>query len=111
MGANLLTTASTITCPHGGKLTLSSSNSKVFADGALVLLESDIHTVSGCPFTLPGPKSSPCVRVEWSRGSSTASVNATPVLTQSSVGNCFSPEKAPQGVAVIVNTQMKASAL
>jgi hypothetical protein len=37
-------------------------------------------------------------------------VNGTPVLTQSSIGMCYSPESAIQGVAVIVNTQMKVSA-
>ncbi|NIS81336.1 MAG: hypothetical protein GTO14_14290 [Anaerolineales bacterium] len=97
-------------CPHGGQLNLMTSNSKVFAEGTPVLLELDIHTVAGCPFTLPGPKPSPCVRVEWTLGSPKASVNGTPVLTQNSIGMCYSPESALQGVAVIVNTQIKVSA-
>lgn len=110
MAGNLLTLASTIMCPHGGQVILTTSNGKVSAEGGQVLLESDIHSVAGCPFTLPGGKPSPCIRVEWSLGSPRAAVSGTPVLTQTSLGMCYSPESALQGVAVIVNTQMKAMA-
>jgi hypothetical protein len=110
MPGNLLTTASTIMCPHGGQVNLSTANSKVMADGSPVLLETDIHTVSGCPFTLPAPKPSPCIRVEWTLGTTKMSINGTSALTQSSIGICYSPESAPQGVALVVNTQMKGMA-
>ncbi len=110
MPGRILTTASTIMCPHGGQATLTTSNTSVLADSAPVLLESDIHTVAGCPFTLPGPKPSPCVRIEWSAGASSVTVDGTPVLIESSMGRCISPEGAPQGLAVIVNTQVKGSA-
>jgi hypothetical protein len=109
MPGNILTTASSIMCPHGGQATLTTANSKTAA-GAMALLETDVHSVTGCPFTLPGPKPSPCIRIEWSAGATNATVNGTPVLVQSSVGLCYSPESAPQGTAIIVNTQMKASA-
>lgn len=111
MAGNLLTITSTIMCPHGGQVILSTANSRVFAEGAPVLLESDIHSVAGCPFTLPGPKPSPCIRVEWALGTSKVSINGTPALTQSSIGTCYSPENAPQGVALIINTQTKGSGL
>lgn len=109
MPGNMLTTASTVMCPHGGQATLTTSNQRVKAEGSPVLLESDIHTVAGCVFTLPGPKPSPCIKIEWSAGASKNMVNGTKVLVKSSVGKCYSPENAPQGVATIVNTQMKAS--
>ncbi len=110
MPGNLLTTASTIMCPHGGQAILSTSNARCLADGAPVLLESDIHPVAGCPFTLPLPKYSPCVRIEWAAGAGRATVNGTAVLVKSSIGKCISAEGATQGVAIIVNTQIKASA-
>jgi uncharacterized Zn-binding protein involved in type VI secretion len=110
MPGNLLTTASTIMCPHGGQVILTTANSRVTVEGSPVLLETDIHVVAGCPFTLPAPKPSPCIRVEWSLGASKVSINGTPALTQSSIGLCYSPESAPQGVALIVNTQMKGMA-
>lgn len=110
MPGNLLTTASTIMCPHGGQATLFTANVRAYAGGAPVLLETDVHPVAGCPFTLPGGKYSPCVRIQWSGGAGSTPVNGTPVLVQSSIGQCYSPEGAVQGVAFIVNTQLKASA-
>src|SRR5512146_1314308 len=98
-----LTTASQVMCPHGGQVTLTTANSKVTAVGAPVLLESDQHVVAGCAFTI-GVKPSPCVRVQWSAGSVKTSIGAAP-LTQSSIGTCYSPEGAPQGLAIVVNTQ------
>ena len=108
MAGNILNTSSTIMCPHGGQATLFTSNTRVFADGAPALLESDIHPVVGCPFTV-GPKYSPCVRMEWSAGASKVAIGGTPVLVQTSVGRCLNAESATQGVAIIVNTQIKAS--
>lgn len=110
MPGNILTTGSTIMCPHGGQATLFTSNTNNFASGMPALLETDVHPVVGCPFTV-GPKYSPCVRIEWSSGSSKASTTGTPVLVRSSIGQCYSAENALQGVAIIVNTQIKVSAI
>jgi len=109
MPGPVLTTASTIICPHGGSASLTTSNSKTTAGGSPALLETDVHTVRGCPFTI-GTKPSPCIRIEWSAGAGSANVFGTPVLVQSSVGTCYSPENAPQGVALVVNTQQKVTA-
>lgn len=88
---------------------LFTSNTKFLVDNVPALLESDVHPVVGCPFTI-GPKYSPCIRIEWTAGASMASSNGTKVLVQSSVGKCINAEGAPQGVAIIASTQMKASA-
>jgi hypothetical protein len=109
MPGNHLTTASAIQCPHGGRATLTTANTKVSAGGALVLLESDIHLVVGCPFTV-GLKYSPCIRIEWSAGASKVAAQAVKALVQSSIGKCINSEGAPQGIAMIVNTQTKAFA-
>ena len=109
MPGNLLTIASTIMCPHGGQAILFTTNAKAMADGAPVLLESDVHPVVGCPFTI-GPKYSPCIKITWSGGATKASVDGVPALVQSSIGLCASPEGAPQGVAMIASTQMKVTA-
>jgi hypothetical protein len=108
MPGHNLTIASRIQCPHGGQAILSTANSSVFADGALALLETDIHTVAGCSFTI-GTKYSPCVRIEWTAGAASVTVNGTRVLVRSSLGKCLSPENAPQGLAMVVNTQTKDS--
>jgi hypothetical protein len=111
MALSFLTTASTIQCMHGGTAILTTTNTSLFADGAPVLLESDISIVAGCPFTLPGPKPSPCVKIEWSAGAQQVTVNGTAALIQSSIGKCYSPESALQGTAIISNTQQKGSGL
>lgn len=113
MPGNVLTISSTILCTHGGSAVLTTANSKVMVQNAPALLESDVHSVAGCPFQIPigtGTKPSPCVRIQWSAGATQLQVNGVGVLLQSSVGTCYSPEGAPQGVANIVNTQMKVSA-
>lgn len=108
MPGNNLTTSSKIQCPHGGQAMLTTSNAKVLAGRAALLLESDIHSVVGCPFTV-GSKYSPCVRIEWTAGVAQVTVAGTAPLVKSSLGKCFNAEGALQGVAIIVTTQMKAS--
>ncbi len=113
MPGNILTTGSTVLCTHGAPAVLTTANTTVMVDNMPALLESDVHAVSGCPFQIPvgvGTKPSPCVRIQWSAGASQVQVNGTAVLVQSSVGQCYSPEGAVQGVASIVNAQMKTSA-
>src|SRR5437867_7889700 len=113
MPGNILTISSTVLCMHGGSAILTTANTKVMVDNVPALLESDVHSVAGCPFQIPvgaGTKPSPCIRIEWSGGAVQMQVIGAGVLTQSSVGKCFSPEGAVQGVATIANTQMKVSA-
>jgi hypothetical protein len=109
MPGTILTTSSTITCMHGGQAILLTSNTRVLVDGTPALLESDIHPVAGCPFTI-GPKYSPCIRIEWVAGATKLTINGIKVLVRSSIGKCISAEGAPQGLALILNTQMKATA-
>lgn len=108
MAGNYLTKNATIMCPHGGTVSLSTKNSDVSAVNGNILLESDKHSVSGCLFTLPGGKPSPCIEVEWKAGTTKATINGTKILTKTSVGLCKSGEGAPQGTAIIASTQPKA---
>ena len=109
MPGYILTTMSQITCTHGGTAILNTANTTVKIDGAPALLETDIHPVVGCPFTV-GPKYQPCIRIEWTCGATMCKVNETGVLVQSSLGKCISAEGAIQGVAIVAQTQMKAKA-
>jgi hypothetical protein len=103
----LLTTASTVMCPHGGQATLSTTNTDAVIDGAPALLETDQHPIAGCPFTVAGVYS-PCVLIRWSAGATQTKVRQVPVLLQTSVGICYSAAQAPQGTAVVVQTQQRA---
>ena len=109
MPGNLLTITSTIQCIHGGVAILTTPNNRVFGSYVPVLLETDVHTVVGCPFFV-GQKYSPCIRIEWSSGSTVSKVKYTPVLIQSSIGKCINAEGATQGIAKISSTQVKAFA-
>jgi hypothetical protein len=107
MPGYILTTASQVMCTHGGTASLTTANTVVKIDEAFALLETDIHSVAGCPFTVPPGKPQPCVRIEWSAGAVMGKSNGTAFLVQSSVGKCISGEGATQGVAIIVQTQTK----
>jgi hypothetical protein len=114
MPGNMITTGSVITCPHGGTAMPVPTNFRVLVDGQPVMLESDIHTVVGCPFMIPAtpsPIPSPCVIIRWSGGSTVTKVNGVSVLVQSSVGICYNPTNVPQGTAVIASTQARGSSL
>lgn len=111
MATPILTTASTLQCPHGGSVTLQTSNTQALIEQSPALLVTDVDTVSGCPFTVPagpGTKPQPCVTVRWMVGATQTKVNGTPVLLQNSVGLCYSAEQIPQGPPVVVQTQQQA---
>ncbi len=113
MPVPILTIADTVLCPHGGTVTLVTSNTLAMVQGAPVLLVTDTHPVSGCPFQIPfgvGTKPQPCVIVRWQAGSTQASVGGVPVLLQSSVGLCYSIEQIPQGPAIVAQVQQLAKA-
>lgn len=108
MPGPVLTTTSTVQCPHGGRAILATANARVTAEGAPVLIDTDIHPVVGCAFVVAA-KPSPCVRIQWVAGAARVRIGSAS-LVQSSIGLCYSPEGAPQGVAIVVNTQSKVSA-
>ncbi len=100
-------------CMHGGMAILTTSNAKVTTATGPALLETDVHSVVGCPFQIPAPsgtKPSPCIRIEWSGGSAQAKANGVGLLVQSSIGKCYSPEGAMQGIAIISGAQPRLSA-
>jgi hypothetical protein len=88
---------------------LLTSNTMVFVEGAPALLESDLHQVAGCPFTV-GSKYSPCVKVGWTQGAVKAKANGVSLLVKTSMGKCTNAEGAPQGIAIVINTQLRADA-
>jgi hypothetical protein len=69
------------------------------------------YLVAGCPFTLPGPKPSPCVRVQWTAPAARVFVLGAPALTVPAPGPapglCFSPDQIPQGPPVVSAVQTR----
>ena len=103
----LLTTTSTVVCPHFGQAILMTSNTQALVLGAPVLLVTDLHAVAGCPF-LFGTVPSPCLTIQWVTGATQSKINNVPALLQTSVGLCLNAAQAPQGTAIVVQTQTQA---
>lgn len=104
----LLHEGATAKCPHGGQLSIYSTNKRVLVNGQPVVTLSDTYTVVGCAFAV-GPKPQPCVKVEWSSPATRVFVGGQPVILQTSVGVSKSAEQIPQGPPVVGVTQTKVS--
>ena len=99
----LLTTASTLMCPHGGAVMASPGATRAKADAVLVR-GSDSFSITGCPFVIGGSPH-PCVTVNWVVTASRVKHGGDFVLTDASVGLCVAPDQAPQGCVVVAVTQ------
>ncbi len=112
MAGNALTTTAVLQCPHGGTVSIVSTNTRVSADSSPLALASDTFTIAGCPFQIPvgtGTVPNPCVKVQWVVTDLRDTVNGTPTLSASSTGLCLAANQAPQGNVIISSTQAKAS--
>jgi hypothetical protein len=96
----VLTTASQAQCMHGGQVLLITTNATLLAGGSPVLLETDLHPVVGCPFTI-GLVYDPCVVVQWQAAATSLKVNGAGVLLETSIGECLNAAGAPQGIAIV----------
>jgi hypothetical protein len=96
--ANLLTTASQLMCPHGGTVTIVTSNVRSTAGGSPIVRSNDTFTVVGCVFA-PGAVPHVCVRVQW----------VQPATQSRAGGDCLAADQAPQGTCQIVATQPRVS--
>jgi hypothetical protein len=103
----ILTTTSTVMCPHAGQAQLVTTNTEWLIDGSPVLLQTDVHPIVGCTFT-PGGVYTPCIMVRWASGATQTQIHGVPVLLQNSVGLCLNAAQAPQGVALVVQVQTRA---
>ena len=105
----ILTTTSTVMCPHGGLAQLLTTNTEALLDGAPALLQADVHPIVGCPFTPVAY--SPCVSIRWITGATQTAVRNVPVLLQTSVGLCLNAAQVPQGTAIVVQVQSRAKGI
>lgn len=92
-------------CPHGGQVTVISSNARVLVSGMPVATLADTCVVAGCAFTIPPGKPQPCIKVQWLVPAVRVLINGQPALLQTSTGLCLSAEQIPGGPPVIVSTQ------
>jgi hypothetical protein len=109
VGAPILSADATLQCPHGGKVSIASTNTRVNV-GAAATTVADTFSIAGCSFTV-GPKPQPCVRVQWTQPATRVRVNHQPVILSNSSGVCLSAESIPQGPPTVVTTQARVSAV
>jgi hypothetical protein len=98
--SGLLTTDSVLMCPHGGTVTVTTSNNRVFVNGAAVLRETDDFAIPDCPFPPTGTPH-PCVTVQWQTTGQRSSVMDDATLNDSCQGICLAADDAPQGTVVM----------
>jgi hypothetical protein len=112
MAGGMITTASILQCPHGGRVTIISGNARSQAAGGFLATMTDTFIVSGCPFQIPAtpPIPSPCLTVRWLSGNGKTQVNGLPGLDQSSVGLCLNAQQIPQGPVVMLGGQTRVGA-
>ena len=94
-------------CPHGGQVTVISTNARVLVSGMPVATMGDTYVVAGCAFTVPPGKPQPCIKVQWLVPAVRILINGLPPILQTSAGLCQSPEQIPQGPPTIVSTQVR----
>jgi hypothetical protein len=94
-------------CPHGGQVSIVSTNTRVLVARQPVATQSDTFTVAACAFTVPPGKPQPCVMVKWLVPATRIMVGGKPAVLQNSVGLCQSAEQIPQGPPNIVMTQIR----
>jgi len=106
--AALLNTSSVMMCPHGGTVSVITSNTQVMAAGDPVVRASDTFLIAGCPFVIvlvPHP----CVQVQWVQPDTESQAMGDFTLSEDSVGLCIAPDMSVQGTVLIVFTQPQVS--
>ena len=107
--AALLTSASTMMCPHGGTVMASPGSTRAQA-GAPILRSSDSFSIAGCPLNVSGAPH-PCTTVQWVVPAIRVKQAGDLVLNESSVGLCLAADQAPQGTVIIAATQPRVKGL
>jgi hypothetical protein len=102
--AGLLNLSSIMMCPHGGMVTIVTSNSRVMGGGDFLVLSSDTFLIADCPFVI-GTVPNPCVMVQWVQTALESQVLGDFTLTEESVGLCIADDAAVQGTVLIMFTQ------
>lgn len=109
MAAYILDAGATITCPHGGRVTVAPRATRVALGGKPPLLVDDTAVVAACPFTVSGVLS-PCLSVRWVMPAARVTVDSSAVLLSSSIALCVNAASAPQGTASITGFQTSVTA-
>jgi len=104
-------------CTHFVPATIFPSQARVLVSAQPVATMASQVTVIGCPFTVPGPKPQPCVKVQWQMPSTRVFVMGLPVMLQPApgpgAGLCISPgpPPLPNGPPIVTAMQPRVFAM
>lgn len=93
----ILNSGSTVMCPHGGQVSMITTNTRVMVEGQPVVTIDDQGQVAGCP-------SGQCASVVWLAPASRVFVNGRPVVLSHSSGMCRGADASPKGTPVVIST-------
>jgi hypothetical protein len=94
-------------CPHGGQLSIISTNVRVTAGGQPLATMSDQFLIAGCAFTIPPGKPQPCMKVQWLVPAARVTIGGQPAILQTSSGLCLSADQIPQGPPTVTVAQTR----
>lgn len=107
--SDYLTSSSSLSCPHGGTVMITASNSRITLDGDQIITATDTFVISGCSFNISGAPS-PCTQVQWLSTALRSTADSLSPLTKNSVGMCIGGIGL-QGPVTIQATQAKVGGL
>jgi hypothetical protein len=105
MPGTLYDTGAVAVCPHGGTVTVVTTDVRVLAGDLPVALAGDQYLVAGCP--LAGTGTPPCVKVQWLVPALRTFVDGQPAVLNTSTGLCLSAAGAPTGPPLVLTTQIR----
>jgi hypothetical protein len=104
----VLTITSSLTCPHGGRVSIAPGSVRVTILGQAVATAADQYLIAGCPFQVPigtGTKPQPCVRIQYTLPATRVTSMGQPLVLATSTGLCLSAEQIPQGAPIPLSIQ------
>ncbi len=109
MPGPILHAGATLTCPHGGMITVIAASPRVMVNGMPAAVLTDQGLVTGCAFVV-GPKPQPCVTTKWILGATRVLANGQPLLIAPSVAFTQSIDQIPGGPPIVVQVQPRVMA-
>lgn len=103
----ILTNATSMLCPHGGRIAVAERGARVFAAGTAILTVDAVALIEDCARPMPGT----CVTARWSAGSTRVFIGGQPALLAGSPGLCCAASDAPQGPVGIGTANARVFAL
>jgi hypothetical protein len=110
MGVGFLNMSSVLMCPHGGKVQLISTNTRVKAMSDYLMRTSDTFAITNCPLNVAGAPH-PCVRVQWVQPTTRSQVQSDSTITKDNVGLCIAGDQAVQGTVTVAFTQPRVTGI